>query len=451
MTAVPAPQSDSVPELSVVIPTRGDSHCLELTLRALGRQTLPAHRFEVIVVRDGTDDVDYSGVAIAAKDLNLRLIELPEQGGRSVARNTGVQHATADVVVFLDADSYAEPQLLERHASHHAVPDSAPVLIGRRDELNLEDVEAVVAGAGTVPTARHVVGGGDIRFWKSSPEPGEWLQIGWMFAYTHNVSVHRSLVLAVGGFDQRFGRRWGVEDLELFYRIDQHLGTDRINFAYDDQAAVYHLPHYRNEGANVADLTENMALILSTHPHVDWEFVGWWNGFVVVERILEYRRVLADCVARSACRVGPVHERLAPSLPGTKVLWVGTGSADVALGEGALTFDYGAPRTDTNRHLLGTTPPAAPGELDAVVSVDFWRYLPWSELCQFVSSGCVSAGTVYLVSTMEELSARINPSDSTIDYLVRALSTRFDTVVESIEGLPFVLRLGFRDAESGPR
>ena len=72
-------------ELSVVIPTHADAPWLELTLRSLRRQTLDPDRFEVIVVRDGGDGSQYSGIADAGKGLRLHFVERPERGSTADA------------------------------------------------------------------------------------------------------------------------------------------------------------------------------------------------------------------------------------------------------------------------------------------------------------------------------------------------------------------------------
>ncbi|TBL39846.1 MULTISPECIES: glycosyltransferase family 2 protein [unclassified Micromonospora] len=430
-------------EISVVIPTYEDAQCLELTLRSLRRQSLAPERFEVIVVRDGGDGGEYTDVADAGKGLNLRLVELPERQGRAAARNAGVRHASADLLLFLDSDSYATPELVERHLMHHRGAGRPAVLLGRRDELGLPYVNAALAGEPTIPVPhRRADGGGDLRFPAGvAPVGEEWLQAGWMFAYTHNVSVSRALFDAVGGFDERFGLRWGLEDIELFYRVHEHLGLHDRNFAFDEAAAAYHLPHHRNVDRNWQEFGTNRSLAAEKYLILEWEFFGMLDVYDSAERVVGYRAAIADCLARSACRIGTAVALLTPQLPGERVLWVGTGSDRTTLPEGAVTFDFSVPVSATNHHLIGMDPPIAPGSLDAVVSVDFWRYLRWEEFCQFVNVGGALAGEVHLVHTGAELANAVAPDMSTFGYLTRVLRTAFDSTVGEVEGLGTVLRL----------
>ncbi|MFG3682822.1 glycosyltransferase [Micromonospora chalcea] len=430
-------------ELSVVIPTHADAPCLELTLRSLRRQTLDPDRFEVIVVRDGGDGSQYSGIADAGKGLRLHFVERPERGGRAAARNEAARRATSPLLLFLDADSYATPDLLRRHLDHHRDPSAPAVLMGRRDETGIEHVHAALADQPTMPVPRlRGRGGGDMRFGtEEGPSGDDWLLAGWLFCFTHNASVRRDVFEAVGGFDEGFGLRWGLEDMELFYRVHAHLGVLNRNFAYDDLAAVYHLPHHRNVIQNWNDFMDNLDRVAHKYPVVEWEFAGPVDVARAAERVVHYRRAMDDCVRRSWCRIGPAVQRLAGRLPGDRVLWVGTGSAEAGLPDGALTYDYGAPAGPANFHLVGIRPPVAADSLDAVVSVDFWRYLYWEDLCQFVNVAGALADEVHLVSTGAELSARFDPDPASLGYLGRVMGAAFETTLTEVDGLGAVLRL----------
>ena len=432
-----------VPEVSVVIPTHNDATCLELTLRSLRRQSVAADRFEVIVVRDGGDADTYAGIADAGKGLNLRIVELPERRGRAGARNAGIDNACADLLLFLDADSYATPDLLRRHLDHHLDPAAPVVLMGRRDEAGMEHVYAALADEATMPVPRRrAQGGGDLRFGTQEvPDNDEWLRAGWMCCFTHNVSVPRAHVNAVGGFNTSFGLRWGLEDMELFYRIHMYLGASKGNFAYDDLAAVYHLPHHRNLTRNWNDYWRNLDTVAQWHPTVDWEFVGPVDLSRSVDRVVYYRAAIEDCCQRSACRIAPAARLLAAGLSGPRVLWVGTGSAEAQLPAEAVTFDYAAPVGPSNYHLIGIRPRFEPGSLDAVVSVDFWRYLHWTDLCQFINVAGSLAGEVYLIDTGVELSAPFRPDPASLGYFRQMMEVAFQTSIIDVDGLGQVLRM----------
>jgi glycosyltransferase involved in cell wall biosynthesis len=111
--------------ISVVIISRDEAPRLRLVLASLAAQDLsgaPAGQidFEVVVVDDGSTD-GTRAVLDGAKDiLQLRVVRHEESRGRSASRNAAVRAASGDVIVLLDGDCLASPQLVARHAQVHS-------------------------------------------------------------------------------------------------------------------------------------------------------------------------------------------------------------------------------------------------------------------------------------------------------------------------------------------
>ncbi|WP_187414146.1 glycosyltransferase family 2 protein [Nonomuraea sp. PA05] len=104
------------PLVSVIIPSYNRSDVLRLCLDAMRAQTHP--HLEVIVVDDcGTEDAAQVAAAMGAK-----VVRTGVNGGPTPARNLGAEHATGEILFFLDADIALEPdavanavRLLETH------------------------------------------------------------------------------------------------------------------------------------------------------------------------------------------------------------------------------------------------------------------------------------------------------------------------------------------------
>src|SRR5215218_2268896 len=122
-----APVGVRMPRVSVVIPTFRRREALLRLLDALGRQSLPATEFEVIVVVDGSDDGSREAAEALSTPYALRVL-WQENRGRSAARNVGLGVARGELVVMLDDDMVPAPHLLTEHARAHESGDAVAVM-----------------------------------------------------------------------------------------------------------------------------------------------------------------------------------------------------------------------------------------------------------------------------------------------------------------------------------
>ena len=98
-------------DLSIIIPCYNATKTINRCLNSIYSQGLDERDFEVICVDDCSNDptmvltinnYKYMGVHPA----NLRLIKHSENKRQGEARNTGLRAATADGILFMDADDY---------------------------------------------------------------------------------------------------------------------------------------------------------------------------------------------------------------------------------------------------------------------------------------------------------------------------------------------------------
>lgn len=99
-------------DVSLVIPVYNVEAYLQECLDSVRAQTIFA-RIEVIIVDDGSTDGSL-GVAerFAAQHDNVKVIRR-DNGGLSAARNTGIDHATAPTIAFLDSDDVLPKRSIE--------------------------------------------------------------------------------------------------------------------------------------------------------------------------------------------------------------------------------------------------------------------------------------------------------------------------------------------------
>jgi glycosyltransferase involved in cell wall biosynthesis len=101
-------------DITAIVCTRDRSASLERCLAALAAQTLAAQSYEVIVVDNGSKDGTATlAAAFCERHTSFRYV-FEERVGLSIARNTGVQLSSSDILAFTDDDAEPEASWLER-------------------------------------------------------------------------------------------------------------------------------------------------------------------------------------------------------------------------------------------------------------------------------------------------------------------------------------------------
>jgi glycosyltransferase involved in cell wall biosynthesis len=255
---------------SVVVRTKDEAARLRLTLASLERQTA---RFEVVVVNDGSSDATPEVIADAARRLPLRAVTHATAHGRSAASNAGARAATGEVLLFLDGDTLAAPDLVERQLAVHA--DGRP-RIGRGENLHLrctrflEDPESGTPRPGEASRLAKLAPGelDRLRVTRAQvvdrfadidrrAEPGNYPGAGprrlqeleidalrhhpsctvlWAASAGANLSVRRDAFRDAGGFDEELDNN---EHRELALRLVERGAA----MAFAEGARSYHLTH----------------------------------------------------------------------------------------------------------------------------------------------------------------------------------------------------------------
>ena len=189
---------------SVVIPTYQRKDLAVAAVRALEAQE-GAPPFEVVVVVDGSTD----GTAPALRELATSFpFDVVEQrnGGRAAAANHGASIARGELVLFLDDDMEAHPDLLATHDGAHRT--GADVVFGHIPLHPASPPTFLAAGVGAWAEQRRV----------RILERG---QLELADLVTGQMSLRRELFLRIGRFNAEFtrGGTFGGEDLDLGQRL----------------------------------------------------------------------------------------------------------------------------------------------------------------------------------------------------------------------------------------
>lgn len=94
--------------ISVIVPCYNVEKYVSRCLESILRQSYPD--LEVIIVNDGSTDATPEHIAPYLSDKRVKYIE-QLNGGESAARNTGIAQAAGELIGFVDADDYIDPDM----------------------------------------------------------------------------------------------------------------------------------------------------------------------------------------------------------------------------------------------------------------------------------------------------------------------------------------------------
>lgn len=200
----PAVMTRSNPELSVIIPTYNRKSALRACLSHLASQSLPAERWEVIVVDDGCDDGTAEVIQRIPRFCHLEYVQQQHSGAGS-ARRAGVEHARGEFLLFMNDETTAYSNLLAEHLRmHHQHKAEKIAVLGGRNYAR-EAAESAIT---------FFLAGNPLFFSQAMLPDG--LQSPQYFFFGHNLSAPREAVLQAGSFDPDF--HFG-DDVELGIRL----------------------------------------------------------------------------------------------------------------------------------------------------------------------------------------------------------------------------------------
>lgn len=201
---------------TVVIPTYKRSHRLRQLLACLESQRGGALA-QVIVCDDGSPDDTEEVARSFAGRLPLTYCRQDDLGFRAgQARNMGIERAEGDVLIFVDDDVLVADDFVVEHVRAHLEQEAPAIVIGYRHRAleapaSQPTLEEIARGEAD---DRVAVLGSDGTPVRDHPRP-------WVYVYSCNFSVRAGVPEL--WFDEGF-HGWGMEDIELGYRLHQVAG-----------------------------------------------------------------------------------------------------------------------------------------------------------------------------------------------------------------------------------
>jgi GT2 family glycosyltransferase len=216
------------PTVAVIIPTR---HRHELLKRCLDR-LIPyasAHPDCSIIVSDDGSAIETRDV-LAEELARVQVVQGPRRGP-SANRNSGADHATAELLIFLDDDCIPDQNLI---ATYRDAAQNYP---------QVEVFEGRISAAGEAQSFADAV---------PANETGGYL-------WSCNFAIRRDLFVRINGFDERYPFA-AMEDVDL------HLRVKRLSeVLFLPAARVWHEPEQRLGWRVVQHHSLSVLLFLHLH------------------------------------------------------------------------------------------------------------------------------------------------------------------------------------------
>ncbi|MBP7827852.1 MAG: glycosyltransferase [Verrucomicrobia bacterium] len=251
------------PRVSVVVAGYNAARTLPACLTSLAQLNYPD--YEVILVDDGSTDTT---LAIAAQHPDVRYLRHPTNHGLSVARNTGIEAATGELVAFTDADCRADPDWL-----YYIVGDllnSAFVGMGGPNLLPPDDSAVAAAVMASPGGPAHVM----LTDRQAEHIPG------------CNMVFHKWALAAIGGFDPIY-RRAG-DDVDVCWRLQQ--AGYKLGFSPAGMVWHYRRPTVAAYLRQQRGYGEAEALLVRKHPeYFNSLGGGLWRGRIYASAQLGVR------------------------------------------------------------------------------------------------------------------------------------------------------------------
>lgn len=193
------------PLIAAILTTYNRPNLFTKAVLSLACQTLNQEDYEIIVVDDGSDKETQDLVISLKAIVDFKYVYQPNSGLAS-AKNHGLFHARAPIVLFLDDDDVSSPNLLEQHLVAHAhYPDPNFSILSHTwlsEELMVD------------PLMNFVTSNGGHLFSYNSISTG---LLDYTYFWGGRTSCKRDYLLSHGVFNPVF--KFGFEDIELGYRL----------------------------------------------------------------------------------------------------------------------------------------------------------------------------------------------------------------------------------------
>ncbi|GLC81972.1 glycosyltransferase family 2 protein [Lacrimispora brassicae] len=204
-------------KVDVIIPTNRPAAGLISVLESFKKQSY--QDFTILLITEGEQQA-LQEICNQIRIPKVAIFSIPSgTSNAAFARNTGLRHATGEIIVFSDDDMVVSADFIMAHVNSHKIHNNA-IVRGLRYQKRAD-------GSFYLPRWEQNA----IKHWKMMSQ-----ESSWAYFVTSNASVSMSMLKQIDGFDMNF--TWsGCEDTDLAYRLLQE-GAQPVT---NENAVNYHL------------------------------------------------------------------------------------------------------------------------------------------------------------------------------------------------------------------
>ncbi|MDN4066691.1 glycosyltransferase [Paenibacillus vini] len=285
---------------SFIIPAYQNRDLLLNCLEALNFQEGYGRKdYEVIVIDDGSKYPLYPSIRDINKNYNFEYLYLDrdELSSRSRARNHGLRIAKGEYIVFIDADIIVKPDYLNELNRVFRIEEEALVIGTRlmlRENTTYQEIcNKSVFDKFSLTAEKPEMFDFRLPIFDELSYNSSAMKFPFIYSLTCNMAVPKSKLELVGGFDEEL-IFWGIEDIELSYRLYRA----GVKVIINSKLEVLHQLH-GNHGSFVEEdkiegLNKNIAVFLRKHrgvlPLLDEEVYAFFSSIATRYNMLEARQ-----------------------------------------------------------------------------------------------------------------------------------------------------------------
>lgn len=213
-------------KVTIICPTYNSAKLLPRSLQSWVNFNFPKEDYEILICDRNSEDKTKEIVEEFSK-FNSNVYYVLSQPRTSTQRNTGIEHAKANIIVFFDDDSYAEPAHLKKGLEFLQDHPDYDIIGGPQVDSPEDKFFAKAAGAAMSSLF------GSFIIAKRYKKMKQTLDADEFYLTSANVFIRKKVFDKIGSFDETL---YPGEDPEFFARAKKN----SIKMAFDPALAVQH-------------------------------------------------------------------------------------------------------------------------------------------------------------------------------------------------------------------